>query len=121
MKPTKTLLALVLLVFLSSAPAYAWAHNGSHLRFGVAVGGPLWYGPGYYAPYYYPPYYYAPDYYPPISVSPPVYIERGEAEPAPAPPQQAYWYYCAEAKGYYPYVQECPGGWQSVSPQPPPH
>jgi hypothetical protein len=32
---------------------------------------------------------------------------------APAP---AYWYYCAPLATYYPYVQDCPGGWQAVTP-----
>ena len=119
MKPTKatlaSALAVVLLTLLSSGSAYAWRNHGPHVRFGVTVGGPVWFGPAYYPRYYYPPYYYAP-----MPVSPPVYIEQGEAQPAPAAPPQAYWYYCAEAKGYYPYVKECPGGWQRVSPQPPP-
>jgi hypothetical protein len=117
MRPTKAVLALVvvLLALLSSAPACAWGgHHGPSVRFGVVVGGPLWYGPAYYPPYYYPPY------YAPLPVSPPVYIEQGEAQPAPAPRPREYWYYCAEAKGYYPYVKECPGGWQRVAPQPPP-
>ncbi len=33
---------------------------------------------------------------------------------------QGTWYYCAESKTYYPYVKECPGGWQRVTPQPAP-
>src|SRR4051812_41303931 len=52
--------------------------------------------------YYGPGYYYAPAYYYP----PPVVA-------APAP---AYWYYCAPLATYYPYVQDCPGGWQAVTP-----
>ena len=36
--------------------------------------------------------------------------------PAPSP---AYWYYCSQLNAYYPYVQECPGPWQPVMPQPP--
>ena len=118
MRPTKAVLALalaaVLLALLSSGLAYAGGRHGPHVRFGVVVGGPLWFGPAYYPSYYYPPY------YAPLPVAPPVYIEQGEAQPAPAPRPQAYWYYCAEAKGYYPYVKECPGGWQRVAPQPPP-
>jgi len=116
MKPTKAMLALatVLLALLSSGSVYAWGNHRPHVRFGVVVGGPLWFGPAYYPRYYYPPYYYAP-----VPDAPPVYIEQGEAQPA-APPQQAYWYYCAESKGYYPYVKECPGGWQRVAPQPAP-
>ena len=127
-KMVRALSVLVLGLFASGS-ALAWGH-GPHVRFGVAVGGPLWWGPGYYPPYYYnypPPYGYAPAYYPAAPAAPAVYIERGSAasapviQPAPAAqPQVNYWYYCAEAKGYYPYVDSCPGGWQRVSPQPPP-
>jgi hypothetical protein len=47
--------------------------------------------------YYWPGYYYAP------------------AVAAP----MAYWYYCTAAAAYYPYVQNCPGGWELVLPTPP--
>lgn len=94
-------------------------HRGGHARFGFYIGVPL-YGPAYY-PYYAPPYYYPP-YYPPtvVTSSPPVYIERESAQPVPAPgaSPEGWWYYCAESKTYYPYVKECPGGWQRVSPRP---
>lgn len=114
MKPTRAALVLAAVLLASSGSAYAWGHHRPHVRFGVVVGGPVWFGPAYYPPYYYPPqYYYAP-------LPPPVYIERGDTRPAPEQPQQAYWYYCADAQGYYPYVRACPGGWQRVSPQPPP-
>jgi len=94
-----------------SSPAFAW-HRGPHV--GVVIGGPLWWGPGYYSPYY-----YYPPYYPPVVVAPaapPTYIEQGSA-PASAG-SSSYWYYCSDAKAYYPYVKECPGGWQRVAPQP---
>lgn len=73
-------------------------HFGGGARIGVFIGAPL------YAPLFYPApsYYYSP---------PPVYIEQ-----APTP---AYWYFCPELNAYYPYVQECPGVWQPVLPQPP--
>ena len=73
-------------------------HFGGGARIGVFIGAPL------YAPLFYPAprYYYSP---------PPVYIEQ-----APTP---AYWYFCPELNAYYPYVQECPGGWQPVLAQPP--
>ena len=51
-----------------------------------------------------------------VQQSPPVYTERQDA--APAPEAQSYWYYCAATRGYYPYVKECPGGWQKVAPAP---
>ncbi|MDP2882045.1 MAG: hypothetical protein Q8N89_10720 [Azonexus sp.] len=47
---------------------------------------------------------------------PQVYIEQAQ-EPAPGAGQQ-YWYFCKSAQGYYPYVKECPDGWQKVLPQP---
>ena len=86
----------------------------------VFVIGPVW------GPWYYPPTYYYPPYYPPyqpivIQRAPQVYIEQyvPPQEPVPAPERNNYWYYCAAAKAYYPYVNECPSGWQKVLPQPP--
>jgi hypothetical protein len=61
---------------------------------------------GWPGPYYWPGYYYAPGYY---------YDYAAPAVPASAP---AYWYYCPPAGAYYPYVPECPGGWQLVTPHP---
>ena len=29
-------------------------------------------------------------------------------------PNTPYWYYCANPPGYYPYVEACPVGWQTV-------
>jgi len=89
-------------------------HHGGHFRGSVFIGGAFfapWYWPG---PYYYPPAYYPPAYYPP-SYYPPA-TEYMEAQPSAAP---SYWYYCAASRAYYPYVRECPGGWQQVAPQPP--
>ena len=111
MKLTSTL-AIILLGAIVSGSALA----GSHLRFGVFIGAPV-FAPFYY-PYYYPyPYYY----YPPVVTvpySPPTYIEQGGGQ-SPAQ-SQGYWYYCTDANAYYPYVKVCPGGWQRVAPQPPP-
>ena len=58
----------------------------------------------------------------PIVVVPPtpqVYIEQSDvaAEPVENAAQQ-YWYFCTGSSKYYPYVKECPGGWQKVLPQP---
>jgi hypothetical protein len=33
-------------------------------------------------------------------------------------PSSSYWYYCVDAKAYYPYTQQCPGGWLKVVPTP---
>ena len=76
----------------ASAPRVHDFHSHPHTR--VFIGGSFFFWPG---PYYYPgPYsYYAPA--APLMVDP-------------------YWYYCEEAGTYYPYVKECPGGWQRVLP-----
>lgn len=103
-------LSALLLGAAGSAPAFAWHHGG--VRFGVVIGAPFY-------PWYYPPYYYYPPYAPAVAApaAPPTYIEQGGAQSAP--PRASYWYYCAESKTYYPYVKECPGGWQRVAPRPP--
>ena len=82
-------------------------HGGLHGDFGFFIGAPL-FRP---EPYY--PYYGYPYVYPPAVVSetqPQVYIQR----------EPYYWYYCPEPGGYYPYVQNCPRGWQPVVPSAPP-
>ena len=86
-------------------------HLGNHARVGVFLAAPV------FAPLYYPPsgYYYTP----PLPASPPVYIEQGAAPQEPVE-QPYYWYYCADSKTYYPYVYDCPGGWQQVVPETPP-
>ena len=61
---------------------------------------------GWPGPYYWPGYYYGPGYY----------YDYGP--PAVAAPAPAYWYYCPPAGAYYPYVQDCPVGWQLVTPHP---
>jgi hypothetical protein len=104
-------LSAVLLGATASAPALAWHHGRVH--FGVVIGAPFY-------PWYYPP--YPPYYYPPVVAAPappPTYIEQGTAQQVPSQ-SSSYWYYCAESKTYYPYVKECPGGWQRVTPQPAP-
>jgi len=68
---------------------------GGHGRIGVFIGVPL------FAPLFYPP--------PVIYAPPQTYIEQA--------PSQSYWYFCPELNAYYPYVQQCPGGWQQVVPQ----
>lgn len=118
MKTIKWFFALPVLATLGSTTA--WAHGHGHVRFGVFIGGPYWSPWGYYPP---PTYYYPPSYYPPVVIErqAPIYIEQAApAAVAPAPaPQTSFWYYCSAAKGYYPYVKECPSGWQKVLPQPP--
>lgn len=119
---------LILLAFVASDSALArpgFRHGGGGVRFGLAVGIPIGLGFGYYGGYYggyYPPYSpYYPPYYPPMATVPyaaPTYIEQGGPQAAPA--TQNYWYYCADSKSYYPYVNQCASGWQRVSPTPQP-
>jgi hypothetical protein len=115
---------LILLAFVASDSAFArpgFHHGGGGVRFGLAVGIPIGLGFGYYGGYY-PPYYpYYPPYYAPAVTVPyaaPTYIEQGSPQAGPA--TQNYWYYCADSKSYYPYVNQCASGWQRVSPTPPP-
>jgi len=76
------------------------------------VGTSFFYGPAYYpVPYYAPvPMYIEQE-------APAIYIEQGQD------PESQAWYYCESARAYYPYVGECPEGWQRVvpdlTPQPP--
>jgi hypothetical protein len=102
----------LLLVFLALAGicASAWADHGhGHVHFGISVG-PYW------GPWYFPPPTY---YYPPVVVerSSPVYVQQQPV--LEAAPQTSYWYFCRAANAYYPYVRECPAGWEKVLPTPP--
>lgn len=95
--------------FRGHTHGHSHSHSKVFLGFGVGLG-PAWgWGwPGYYYPYPYPyPAYAAPVV---IQQSPPVYIQQ------PAPAEPYYWYYCEGAQAYYPYVQQCPGGWMKVVP-----
>lgn len=117
-------LAFALTAWLSG-PAWAdrpyWHQPRSSVNLGIYVGDPWPYPPFYpYSPF--PPRIYVPG--PVIVTPPPVYIEQAPVVPAApavppaAAPEPGYWYYCSDAKAYYPYVKECPGGWQRVAPQP---
>ena len=111
----KAFLGIALLAALAAAGEAA---AGPRIVFGLHFGVPL-YGHPYH--YYYPPYYYPPPVYyypPPPSV---IYAPPPTIESAPAPTvSDSSWFYCAESRGYYPYVRECPGGWERVPPSPPP-
>ncbi len=114
----RALLLLTAGVVLGATSGAALAHGYYYgPQVGIAIGVPgFWYGP----PYYYPP----PFAYPPAIVVVPrqTYVPPPPQPMVPpvSPPAVATWYYCPESKAYYPYVAECPGGWQSVPAQPPP-
>ena len=110
---------VAMLLLAAAGIGNVWADHGyhghGHTSFGVTIGVP--WGPWYYpSPY---PYYYQPS--PPIVIerTPPVYIEQSAPPSVPQAAQNSYWYYCNASNAYYPYVNECPSGWQRVSPQPP--
>lgn len=125
MKNIKLLCGVMLLagVSISGTALAEHGHVGVGLYFGVPF-------PGYYYPPPYYPYPYPYPYYPPVVVEtapaqPPVYVEQGNPQllppqQAPAPQAGSYWYHCDNPEGYYPYIKECPGGWQKVVPTPPP-
>jgi hypothetical protein len=103
---------VALLSIAGSVPAFAHGHGG----FSVSIGVPL-FAPSYYwgppPAYYYPPVVAVPAAPP----APMAYVEQGA--PQAAPDLASWWYYCPDARAYYPYVKECQGGWQRVAPQPP--
>jgi hypothetical protein len=74
--------------------------RGPRVRVGIGLG--TFWGP------YWPRYAY-----PPVVAAPPLVVVQ------PAPPSPQYWYYCDASHAYYPYVQQCPGGWRQVLPTPP--
>jgi hypothetical protein len=122
----------VLAAVLLASAGSAWAGGRVYGSVGVYVGPGAYWGPAYPRPYYYPrayypgfyPYLYGDPYYDPAPVvvvpsTPQVYIERSDAAAEPAEnAAQQYWYFCKGSNKYYPYVKECPGGWQKVLPQP---
>lgn len=118
MKKTLGIALAILVVLQINFPAELEA-RGRHHRSHVGVD--LWLGPGLFAPYY--PYYSHYPYYP-YYTAPPVVVERQPQEyivrPDPEPEEPAYWYYCQNPKGYYPYVPRCPSGWMKVVPSAPP-
>jgi hypothetical protein len=142
MKISKTGRSLTLAMALLSgvlASGVAFGHGGwgggwrGGSRVGVYIGAPIGFNYGYYpypyygAPYYGSPYYApVPVYYPPVQSAPITYTERADNPQTSAPrnvspdTHESWWYYCVDAKAYYPYVNQCPGGWQRVAPQPPP-
>ncbi|MBI2318759.1 MAG: hypothetical protein HYU75_17660, partial [Betaproteobacteria bacterium] len=90
----------------SKSPGFArHGHFHKHNRARVFVGVPI------FAPLLAPL-----PYYPPLPAAPAIYVERASEPPDPAQ-GASYWYYCQESQSYYPYVKECPGGWQQVGPQ----
>jgi hypothetical protein len=110
------LAALLAMTIATGAQAQRWGHSHSRVVVGVGIGFPIGW------PYwqYPPPYAYYP-YYPRVVApgEPVIYVERGDAEPAPAQDPSQYWYFCRDSNTYFPYVKECPTPWQRVVPHTP--
>lgn len=149
MKTSEVALPLTLIMALlvgASASGTVFAAGGGHgggrggwhggARVGIYLGAPIGFNYGYYpysyygASHYGSPYYSpAPVYYPPVQPAPVVYTERDDAsqfkvqevpENSSQNTQESWWYYCVDSKTYYPYANQCPGGWLKVAPQPAP-
>jgi hypothetical protein len=54
-------------------------------------------------------------FYPPFSLYPPSSPDYYYGAP---PADTPFWYFCVSANTYYPYVADCPEGWQQVVPEP---
>ena len=95
---------------------------------GYGLGLGLGYGLGYGFGGYGGGYGYGPPYYPyspvvAVPAAPQVYIQRQDMSPQDDRQRSVqlpanYWYYCRAPAGYYPYVNNCPNGWEQVAPQP---
>jgi hypothetical protein len=71
-------------------------------------------------PFFWDPFWF-PSPYPAYTYAPPVVIQPEPQVSGPQPSSPAtptYWYYCVDAKAYYPYTRQCPGGWLKVVPSP---
>ena len=85
---------------------------------GFGFGGPA-FGFGV-SPFFWDPFWF-PWPYPVYSYAPPLVIQPESQVPVQqpsAPAASTYWYYCVDAKAYYPYTQQCPAGWLKVAPTP---
>jgi len=117
-KSVYLVLIVFALLFVGVLPVYAAGHghggHGGHGHGHFFFGGDIFIGPGWGgwgpwwgAPYY--PYYPNYPYYSPQQSS--EYVEQ-----TPQVEEQTYWYFCPDAKNYYPYVKRCPSGWLKVVP-----
>lgn len=76
-------------------------HRGRDSR--IYFGFPIIVGPQWYPYRHYP--------------EPPIIVEQPTVYVQPPPREEInYWYYCEDPKGYYPYINRCPGGWMKVLP-----
>ena len=147
MNTSKISLFLTLITILLAGASVSEEAFADGWNVGVYLGAPVGFNarhyphPYYGAPYYRTPVYYqpvpayypaVPAYYPavqPVQPAPVIYTERSDSSQIKTQEarintaqaaQGSWWYYCVDAKTYYPYVNQCPGGWLRVAPQPAP-
>ena len=93
---------------------------GGHGWGGVGVNidvGPYW--GAYWRPYGYPySYLYGYLYGYPSTYAPQIAVQPAQPVVIQPPSSPPVWYYCDNPAGYYPYVNQCPGGWRTVAPSP---
>lgn len=120
------------LLFATELPGHAQSHgghgghsgHGGHGHGHSSFSGSIWIGPGWgWGPWWggWGPWWWgapAYPYYPYSYGEPPVMQQQPQTyvEPTPRPEEEYYWYFCPDARNYYPYVKECPSGWLRVVP-----
>ena len=112
MRTGKLFLLVLLIGFAGASQAGPRGHHGGHAYFGFSFS-PYW-GPWYSAP----PVYYQPPVVVEVPARPAFYQTAPAVAPTVVAPPANYWYYCEPAQAYYPYVKQCPSGWQKVPAQP---
>ncbi len=94
-----------------------WGWGWGGIGLGLGLGAAYLANPYVYSPYYGYPYGYASPATVVIDNSTPVSPQGTTV--APSAQGSGSWFYCDSAKGYYPYVAQCPEPWRRVSATPP--
>ena len=94
-----------------------WGWGWGGIGLGLGLGAAYLANPYVYSPYYGYPYGYASPATVVIDNSTPVSPQGTTV--APSAQGSGSWFYCDSAKGYYPYVAQCPEPWRRVSGTPP--
>lgn len=126
MKSIGILVLIALLMFVTAAPAVAQDRGvylnplGALLLFPFAVAATIVGGVATVltVPFAYPYAPYPAAYEHPYAYSYPyTYAAPASVYATASAPATSYWYYCASARTYYPYISTCPEGWMQVVPR----